>query len=310
MKPILVVGDFIVDAYHYGKLGGTAPDFPTILAHQDTTKLSYGGAGLVVSNLLALEKKVIFLTLVGTGEYTDYAQSYTHKNLKTIFIKDPKRATTVKERFWVDGHKLLEWHHFDTDHLGAADERRFISEIKKQLPQVGVVLLADYRHGLLSQKAAATIVQLCRTAKIPLFVDSQIVHAQGNHHWYKGATLFLLNQKEALHVDPLFNKKTIRASLERFQKILGTKNIVVKLGAEGSAALVGTKLIRTSQHSVHALDPVGAGDAFAAALATGSIPPTPDDLRRANTWAALATTTIGTEPPKLSDLLAILPHSV
>lgn len=309
MKPILVIGDLIIDAYHYGKLGGTAPDFPTILAHQGTTKLSYGGAGLVVSNLLALGKKVIFLTLIGKGEYTEYAQSYTHKNLSTIFIKDSKRATTVKERFWVDGYKLLEWHHFDTTNLSPADERRFISEIKKQLPQVGVVLLADYRHGLLSQKTAATIVQICHESKTPLFIDSQIVHAQGNHQWYKGATLFLLNQKETLHVDPLFNKKTLRTSLGRLQKILKTKHVVVKLGAEGSAALVGTKLIRTVQHSVHALDPVGAGDAFAAALATGGIPPTPNDLHRANTWAALATTIIGTEPPKLTDLLAVFPHS-
>lgn len=306
MKPVLVIGDLIIDAYHYGTLAGTAPDFPTILAHQKTTKLSYGGAGLVVSNLLALDMPVIFLTMIGRGKYADYAQSYQHKNLKSIFVKDTKRVTTVKERYWVDGHKLLEWHHFDSTPITAVQERFLLSELKKQLPQVDKVLLTDYRHGLLSERAAKTIIQLCRKARVPLYIDSQVVHAKSNHHWYKGATFFLLNAKEALHIDPQFTKKKLKISLTRLQKLLGTKNVIVKLADDGSAALLDKKFIRSAPHSVQAIDPVGAGDAFVAALLTGNATPTSDDLRRANIWAALSTTIVGTEPPSLKEFIRVV----
>lgn len=301
MKPTLVVGDLIIDAYHYGRLGGTAPDFPTILAHQHSTKLSYGGAGLVVSNILAQEHPVIFISLIGSGAYADYAHAYTHEKLTKLFLDDSTRPTTVKERFWVDGHKLLEWHHFESTPLGAGKERELLAHIKKQLPNAGKVVVADYRHGLLSERTAGTIVKLCKGARVPLYIDSQVVHAQANQRWYKGATLFLLNTKEAAAVDSLFDQKKIRQSLARLQKMLGTRNVIVKLAADGSASLFGDTFIKTKAPPVPAVDPVGAGDAFAAALVLGDAPPTRKDLERANIWAALSTTKIGTETPSLAE---------
>lgn len=306
MKPILVVGDLIIDVYHYGKEIGVAPDSPNVVAFREATKIFYGGAGLVVTNILALGGSVVFVTLVGKGEYSKYAETFKHKRLKQIFLKDPKRPTTVKERFWANGHKLLDWRHFDTRQINSSIERQLLAHIKRNLPRVDKVLLADYRHGLLSEYAASAIVKLCQKAHVPLYVDSQITHAKGNHRWYKGATLFSLNLKEASDIDPLFDQKKLKHSLTRLQKILAAEHNVVKLGANGSAALLGKTFIKTNPHAVTAVDPVGAGDAFVAALALAKNPPTPHDLKRANIWAALSTTIIGTEPPSLRDLEKIL----
>src|ERR1035441_1905839 len=43
------------------------------------------------------------------------------------------------------------------------------------------------------------VSRACSTrVQSPIYVDSQVSQCAANHHWYKGATLFCVNEKEAL----------------------------------------------------------------------------------------------------------------
>lgn len=76
---------------------------------------------------------------------------------------------------------------------------------------------------------------------------------------------------------------------------LGPRIVALKLGDAGAAASDGTRLVRALPHRVHVVDPIGAGDAFAAGLVTGLLEELSleQTVERANAMGALVLTVPG-----------------
>ena len=68
---VLMIGDVILDEYRWGSALGLSAETPTIVARDDTTSVSIGGAGLYCRNMLALGGKVKFISLVGEMSSSD-----------------------------------------------------------------------------------------------------------------------------------------------------------------------------------------------------------------------------------------------
>ncbi len=302
-KKILVIGDLILDVFHHGTyIGQSLSHTKTPVALGRSSVYAWGGAGFLVRNMLALGGRVSFISALGGDDFAARANRFEHPRLKKLFLQIPGKPTTVKQRFWTGEKRVLNWHQFDNSPLSGVSARALFARVRAELPSVSKVVIADYRHGLLSPALAKKIVGECVRRRIPLYIDSQISYNhKSNHSWYKGAPLFCLNLKEARSVDPLFNLRKPEVSLARLQKALRAEDIVVKLGAQGSVALIGTEYIKINAHKVRELDATGAGDSFIGSLALGEFPPTRGDLERANIWAALSTTKIGTTIPPLSE---------
>jgi bifunctional ADP-heptose synthase (sugar kinase/adenylyltransferase) len=101
----LLIGDVILDEYRYGTGLGLSAETPTIVARDESSTVSIGGAGLLCRNMLALGGKVKFISLLGDDDFGQTANRFQHSNLIKAFIEDPGRKTTVKSRFWVGGYK-------------------------------------------------------------------------------------------------------------------------------------------------------------------------------------------------------------
>lgn len=302
-KKILVIGDLILDVFHHGTyIGQSLSEAKTPVALGRSVTCTWGGAGFLVRNILTLGGRVSFVSALGTDDFAERANGFKHPRLKKLFLQTPHKPTTVKQRFWIGEKKILNWHQFDNTTLSGALAHTLLMRIRAELPSVSKIIIADYRHGLLSPALAKKIVEECAHRQIPLYIDSQISYNHtSNHIWYKGASLFCLNLKEARSIDSSFSLKKPKASLTHLQKILRAQNLVVKLGAQGSIALLDKEYIKTYANKVREADPTGAGDSFIGALAVGKYPPTRKDLERANVWAALSTTKIGTIIPPLSE---------
>jgi 2-dehydro-3-deoxygluconokinase len=76
---------------------------------------------------------------------------------------------------------------------------------------------------------------------------------------------------------------------------LGPRIVALKLGEAGAAASDGTQIVRARPHQVRVVDPIGAGDAFAAGLVTGLLEGLSlrQALERANAMGAFALTVPG-----------------
>lgn len=302
-KPILVIGDVILDIHHFG--ARVADSEGVRVGREGDTRFSWGGAGLLVRNFLALGQKVVFISLLGDDEWSAYEKEWTHRNLTKYLVRERGRRTTVKERFVIGGEKAFKWNTLDNHPLQKATERRIYALAEKYIPECRALVISDYRHGLLSAPLAHSLLALARKAKMPVFVDSQVSQRESNHRWYAGADVFCLNETEARCVENSFTGSDIAAGLRRIADTLESTHIVVKRGAEGSAALLAGELVFSPPHPVTAVDPCGAGDAFLAALASCGFPPDEKALRFANLWAGLSTTIVGAEPPRLKDLSSL-----
>jgi 2-dehydro-3-deoxygluconokinase len=90
----------------------------------------------------------------------------------------------------------------------------------------------------------------------------------------------------------------------------GPEEVVLKKGKTGSLALVGGEILEHDAFTVAEVDPVGAGDAFAAGYLAGHLWGLPPDerLRAANAMGALSVATLGDYEglPDKKELLAFL----
>jgi sugar/nucleoside kinase (ribokinase family) len=140
----------------------------------------------------------------------------------------------------------------------------------------------------------------------PVYIDSQVSQRAANHHWYSGASLFCVNEREALCIDPEHDPAHLPDSLFRLKQLLHAQSIVLKRGAKGCSALLDDVYAEAPAAKVEAIDTTGAGDAFFAALSLSPPHLSAQHLVMANAWAGLSTTTIGPEPPDLAGLNLLL----
>src|SRR3989344_2343381 len=234
---VLVIGDLILDIHREGKALGISVETPTLVVKHEDSRVSHGGAGLFVRNILALGGETTFITLLGDDEYAAHAENFSHPNLKKAIFREKDRTTIVKERFWSNNHKLLCWDRLDNRSISTETEEAIFSFIKENLPLFDKLIISDYRHGLIGKEFARRLVLLAKEIGKPVYVDSQVAQNIGNHKWYEGANLFCLNEKEALSVDSEFNNANLEESLVRLSKILGGSDIILKLGVKGSVGL-------------------------------------------------------------------------
>src|SRR3989344_9703594 len=153
---VLLVGETIIDEYHFVRTMGKSPIGMHIVA-EFVNKEAYAGGILAAANHLAgFCKQVELVTALGRN---DGKEKFIRDNLKPNiipqFFRYPKAPTIIKRRF-IDNvylNKLFEIYIFN-DKLAVELEEEigdYISgEIKKGM--YDLVLALDYGHGLLTPK--------------------------------------------------------------------------------------------------------------------------------------------------------------
>lgn len=261
----LIIGDVIEDVYVKGRIRGISAETPTMVMETESTEFSPGGAALVHSHLANL-------LWDRAGRFEDSAFQYYDTPIVT------------KKRFYVNGYKLFqvdEFHEFES--MNEMD-------LRSAMMIADVVIIADNRHGLLTEPLARFIVDYCKANNKRLFVDSQVSQSKPNHEWYSGAETMLMNEVEFKALGGVYlGNLPLSEMCDKFS----WKNLIVKRGSQGSVASINGKFISTCATKVDARDTCGAGDAFLASLVTnGDI--TTDTLKMANAYAARTCTYIGT----------------
>jgi rfaE bifunctional protein kinase chain/domain len=306
---VLLIGDSIVDLYTYGTAIGLAAETPTIAARQERVQVSLGGAALVCRNLLELGASVRFITMVGDDGAAIDIQSFKHPKLELTALVSKDKPTTVKQRFWVDGYKLLQLDVRDDRPLSRQLASELLSAVESDLSNADLIVISDYRHGLLSDELLPDLLSMVRRSGKPVFVDSQVAQNESNHRLYRGDGIMCLNLREARSIDPTFKPAADPANFAGLVRELATSRIVVKLGDCGALAFDGDKAWLAPAAKVDVVDTTGAGDAFLSAYCLAHASDARSALALANAWAGLAVQVHGTAPPSRADLLALLEGS-
>lgn len=157
---IAVLGDPMIDYYHFGHVDRLSPEAPVPVFIEDKVELRDGGAGNVAANLEGLGCEVIRMF--------------------------PPAPHTIKHRYMVGGHQMFR---HDRDHDYSA-RHAVLYSTRGETPSAYVI--SDYGKGWCTAQACQQLIE--HAQGVPVIVDPK------GRDWekYKGATVICPNDKEYL----------------------------------------------------------------------------------------------------------------
>ncbi len=261
---VLVVGDAIVDEYHYTTpLGQTGKG--NVLAVKYNTQEQFAGGSIAVANHVAgFVKDVTLVAGLGkTDSHEAFIRSKLAENITPIFFYREDAPTVVKRRFVdADMAKLFEVYFFNEDPMPETLEVEICAWLEEKVAEFDVVMVPDYGNGFITN---AMIQRLCDHSRF-LAVNTQINSGNRGYHVisrYRRADFISLNEPE-LRLAAHSRQEPLEDVAEYVGSMLSAPYMAVTRGTKGvfMADRKHDKRHVTPALSTKVLDRIGAGDAF------------------------------------------------
>ncbi|APU20094.1 PfkB family carbohydrate kinase [Actinoalloteichus sp. GBA129-24] len=261
MKPLVVLGDAMLDVDVEGTVDRLCPGTPAAVVDVCRELRRPGGAGLAALLAARSTDSVLLITAVADDEAGRALRGLLDEELTVLSV--PLRGTTVrKARVRVAGQSLLR---LDTGD-GTADQGPLAAEIERALRSAGAILVADYGGGVAGHPDIRRLLAALAPT-VPIVWDP---HPRGPAPT-PGARLISPNLSEA--------RRFHQSGLEPAELAMILRDdwaahaVAVTTGAAG-AALADGRRVRTVPVPADARvtasaepDACGAGDCFASTAA-------------------------------------------
>lgn len=311
---VLVVGDAIIDEYHFVRPYGMPLKAP-IIAAQFLDGEAYAGGILAVANHIAgFCGEVHLVTALGAK---DSREEFIRKSLRAnvdpkFFIRDDG-PTTIKRRYLRKFllQKLFEVGFFNDRPLPQEVDAQLVEHLEKVAGDYDCVVVADFGHGTLSH---AAIEALGRKSKF-LAINTQLNSVNFGYHVVTkyGRADYVCIDEEEMRMACRERFAPLQDLVPQIARGLNAKAITVTRGHHGSVTWQpGTPPVRIPIFSRQVIDTIGAGDAYLSVTAPCVCMGLPPDLVGfiGNAVGALAVRIIGNqspvEPEELFDFIKVL----
>ncbi len=193
---VLVVGDLILDEYLIGRATRLSREAAVPVLERTRQRHIPGGAANPAVGVVALGGQATVVGVVGEDSSggTLREQLAARRVGTEGLCVDPSRPTTTKMRIVAEGGFVYGQHLARIDHvarhpLDASVEAEVIARLRALAPAHEVVLVSDYKGGVITPALLATLRE---HLPIPLVVDSQ-----GDLERFEGFDLIKCNRAEA-----------------------------------------------------------------------------------------------------------------
>lgn len=268
-KNILVIGDVMLDTYFYGNVERISPESPVPVFNKGSEKSTMGGAANVAQNLRAAGQNVTIMSIIGEdtkGERLLRLLDDQGIDAKLI-VAIPNRQTTEKVRFLANGnHQVFRLDHETTEAISQDDCSKLLQILKQHINTFDLIILSDYKKGLLSLAFTQGVLQISKQNNIPTLVD-----VKGNDLLkYSESYLIKPNVKELHDLTgmPVTNDTEIVEASEFLRKQCNCNYVLTTCGSRGMVLISNENspyFINSSEQEV--FDVTGAGDTTIAYLA-------------------------------------------
>jgi bifunctional ADP-heptose synthase (sugar kinase/adenylyltransferase) len=300
-KRVTLVGDAIVDEYHYCRPLGKSAKSPLVVHHYASREVFAGGALAIANHLAGLCREVRLVTLLGEEDpREEFIRAHLRENVEPVFFRRPDGPTVVKRRY-IDQYlnqKLFEVNYLNTRSVDAETERRILAHLEERLPASDLVLVSDYGHGFITEAIIRGIERLAPA----LAVNTQ---NNGANVGYNMITKYLRSDFVCLDESEVrWAVQDKESPVEEVARVLaarlGCPLLVTTLGKRGALSVErGTTVARSPILSAKVVDTIGAGDAFFAFAAPLALSGVPADLVlfAGNAAGAIAVKIVGNRRP-------------
>lgn len=268
---VLVVGEAIVDEYHYCETMGKSGKEPILATRYLHSETFAGGILAVANHVAALCGQVSVLTFLGSqGGQPDPTEPFIREHLnpliQPIFLYQDDAPTIVKRRYLESYplQKLFEVYYLKHMEENSREAEALCRQLDAILPDFDLVIVTDYGHGMLVPEAVEI---LCRKAKF-LAVNTQVnADNQGFNTIckYPRADFVSLSEKE-LRLEVRSKQRDVCSIMREVAELMDCGTMLVTRGSIGNMIYDRRSGIATCPVlSNQILDRVGAGDAVLSA---------------------------------------------
>lgn len=261
---VLVIGDTILDEYHYCSALGKSSKDPTLALKHESIDTFAGGVLAVANHVAGFANQVDMVTILGErASHERFIRSKLRKNVRPHFLFKPNAPTLIKRRF-IDGYsmnKLLEVYVMDDSTLNAKKAARLNELIQRRMPDCDLVIVSDFGHGVINRQLKKTLSQ-----ESPFLA----VNAQSNagnrgfnnvSQYPRGDYVALAEHEIRLEMRDL--NTSIRDMATSLIKKMGCQTLAVTRGRKG-CLMIGQlfDFVQVPSFATKTVDRVGAGDTF------------------------------------------------
>jgi len=270
---VLVIGDTILDEYHYCNTIGTSSKDPALAIKYSSHDLFAGGV-LAVSNHVANFAGTVHVVTVlgGSASYEEFIRSELHFNVSPHFVFQDEAPTTIKRRY-IEGYslnKLLEVYIMDDSGLTPKKNAELCEYLKEQLPKYDLVIAADFGHGTISNEIIQTLTKYSR------FLSVNTQANAGNRGFntisrYPRSDYISIADHE-IRLDKRNPNGPLRPIMHELINRIGCRQLVVTRGRRGATVTDPQgNFVDVPSFARNVVDRVGAGDAFFAITSMASV---------------------------------------
>ncbi|HLC49415.1 MAG TPA: PfkB family carbohydrate kinase [Candidatus Andersenbacteria bacterium] len=262
---VLVIGDAIIDQYHYCTPLGKSSKEPLVV-NQFEYGESYAGGVLATANHMAgILKNVTLVSVLGKLDtQKEFIRQHLKKNIRTKLFLRPDSQTIVKRRYvsTAQNRKLFEICFMNDNAIPRILEKSILSYLRDNILKFDIVIVNDFGHGLMTERIVQYIIK--KAKKLAINVQTNSANAGFNLvNKYPHADFVCVDEMELRYAthDRFGNLQNIA---QRIQKDLGAILLITTRGSKGSLAYIPKRKEFSESPALTAsvVDAVGAGDAF------------------------------------------------
>ncbi len=269
---IAVIGDCMLDIYHYGTVERISPEAPVPIFKSNNLEPEYrlGGACNTALNLAKLGVQTHLFGFVGKDINATYIKSYLLEyNINFTLIELKDYPTITKSRYFSKNQQIIRIDHENTDGevYNNGNQKQLIAAFHDLCPKMNAVIVSDYGKGTLYNPVLDSIIKKC-AEKTPFFIDPKL----NDWSFYKNSFCITPNWqefKDACH-RPLmiYDPDEVSIIARHMCHEYNLEYILITLGSKGMQlcdknGLVGIRPTKAEE----VYDVSGAGDTVIATIA-------------------------------------------
>lgn len=266
---VLVLGDAIIDEYHFCRPYGMASKSSSIAAQFISAESHAGGSMAIANHLAGFCDEVHLVTGLGTQNAQEtFIRQALKQNVTPHFFYREDAPTTVKrryvQRFLMS--KLFEVSYYNDSFIHGDGLKQMEDFLAKQLPEYDMVIVADFGHGLIGPSTIKLLAQHSRFLALNT-QNNSINNGYNLVTRYPRADYVCIDEEETRLAgrDRFGQVETIISSIAGK---LGCKMMTTTRGYRGSLTFIPPEVFaHTPVFSREVVDTTGAGDAYFALTA-------------------------------------------
>jgi D-beta-D-heptose 7-phosphate kinase/D-beta-D-heptose 1-phosphate adenosyltransferase len=300
---ILIIGDAILDIYHFGRVDRVSPEAPVPVVQVTKSKKKLGGAANVANNIAKLHLSPILLGYCGQDYNSVFLKELLSSNSIPFKLVEITHPTITKVRIIGGIQQIVRVDFEEKINSDSKIEEQLRQYIDSKIDTCDVIILSDYGKGLVTDSLSQYLIEKCNQSNKMIIIDPK------GSNWckYKSATIITPNVKELSDVyGKRLNNEDIEieiAGKEIIQKFQ-LQYLLVTRSEKGMTFFEKNKIHHIRTTATEVFDVSGAGDTVVATLASAvaSSYSWLDAVKLANKAAGIVVSKIGTEPITYKEL--------